>query len=113
MAKVKHNLETRRLTHIRAWRLHRGWTLERMAERIGVTAGALSQLERGDVAYTQPMLEALADVLACEPVDLISRPPGTENGLMVIWSQIPVEDREKALNVLKAFTKKEDSTDLP
>lgn len=113
MAKVKHNLKTRRLTHIRAWRLHRGLTLERMAERIGVTAGALSQLERGDVAYTQPMLEALADALACEPADLISRPPGTENGLTLIWSQIPTEDREKALNVLKAFTKKTGTTDIP
>lgn len=113
MAKVKHNLKTRRLTHIRAWRLHRGLTLERMAERLNVTAGSLSQLERGTIGYTQAMLEALAEALSCEPADLISRPPGTENGLSLIWDQIPVEDREKALNVLKAFTKKTGTTDLP
>jgi transcriptional regulator with XRE-family HTH domain len=107
VGKVKTNLKTRRATHIRAWRKERGLTLERLADRIGVTPGALSQLERGDVAYTQPMLEALAEALACEPSDLISRPPGTESGLQLVWSQIPIEDRAKALDVLKAFAKKE------
>lgn len=63
MAKVKSNLKTKRPTFIRAWRQHRQLTLERLAERIDVTAGALSQLERGDVSYTQPMLEALADAM--------------------------------------------------
>ena len=107
MAKVKSNLKTKRQTHIRAWRKHRNLTLERLAERIGVTIGALSQLERGDVAYTQPMLEALAYALACEPADLIARPPGAENGLTLVWSQIPISDRPKALEVLKAFAKKD------
>lgn len=107
MGKVKPNPKFRRPTHIRAWRKRRNLTLERLAERIGVTPGALSQLERGDVAYTQPMLEALADALMCEPSDLISRPPGTENGLTLVWNQIPLADRSKALDVLKAFTKKD------
>lgn len=107
MAKVRHNLKTSRKTHIRAWRKHRGLTLERLADRIGVTPGALSQLERGDVGYTQPMLEALADALSCEPSDLIARPPDAMPGLSLIWDQIPIEDRAKALEVLKAFTKKD------
>ena len=107
MGKVRPNLKTRRKTHIRAWRKHRGLTLERLSDRIGVTPGALSQLERGDVGYTQPMLEALADALLCEPADLISRPPDTENGVQLVWNQIPLEDRAKALEVLKAFRKKD------
>ena len=55
--------------------LHKGMAqastadLERLAERIDVTAGALSQLERGDTGYTQPMLEALVEALSCEPAD--------------------------------------------
>jgi transcriptional regulator with XRE-family HTH domain len=105
MGKVKPNLNTRRETHIRAWRKHRGLTLESLAERISVTPGALSQLERGDVAYTQPMLEALAHALACEPSDLISCPPGKENGLTTIRSQIPLADRPRALEILRVFTK--------
>lgn len=110
MGKVRPNLKTRKKTHIREWRKHRGLTLERLSDRIGVTPGALSQLERGDVGYTQPMLEALADALSCQPADLISRPPDTENGLQLVWDAIPVADRPKALEVLKAFTKKDGTT---
>ena len=60
---------------IRQWRIHRGYTQERLAEIVGVPHGALSQLERGLVNYTQPMLEALAEALRCEPADLIARDP--------------------------------------
>ena len=105
MRKVKPKSETRRPTHIRAWRKYRKLTLEQVAEIVGVTPGALSQLERGDTGYTQPMLEALADAFQCEPSDLIARPPGVSEGLSYVWEQIPVEDRAKALEVLKAFTK--------
>jgi hypothetical protein len=52
------------------------------------------------------MLEALAEALTCEPSDLISRPPDSENGLYLVWNSIPVLDRPQALEVLRAFTKK-------
>lgn len=106
MAKVKSNLKTKRPTFIRAWRKHRGLTLERLAERIDVTAGALSQLERGDTGYTQPMLEALAEALTCEPADLLMRDPKAENGLFLVWSKIPKADQARAIEVLKAFLPK-------
>jgi transcriptional regulator with XRE-family HTH domain len=105
MGKVKPKAETERKTYIRAWRKFREMKLEQVAEIIGVTAGALSQLERGQTKYTQPMLEALADVYGCEPHNLISFPPGTIDPVVLIWHQIPIEDRAKALDVLKAFTK--------
>src|ERR1700738_4009489 len=71
---------------IKAWRIHRGLTQERLGDRVGVTHGALSQLERGLVNYTQPMLEALADALQCEPGDLITRDPNSE--IWSIWDQV-------------------------
>jgi DNA-binding Xre family transcriptional regulator len=46
---------------------------------IGITHGAMSQLERGLIGYTQPMLEALAEILQCEPADLITRAPNSED----------------------------------
>jgi transcriptional regulator with XRE-family HTH domain len=76
MAKVKSRLKETGPRHfIREWRKFRGLTLEQLAERIGVTAGALSQLERGVVNYTEPMLEALAEELQTIPGALISWPP--------------------------------------
>lgn len=105
MGKVKTNFKTKRTTYIRQWRKFRKLTLERLAERLEVTAGALSQLERGDTGYTQPMLEALASELQCEPADLITRDPAHEASIMLIWSQIPEMDRARALDVLKALAK--------
>lgn len=105
MGKVKTNFKTKRRTFIREWRKHRGLTQERLAERIGVTPGALSQLERGDVGYTQPMLEALALELKCEPADLITRPPGAAKGLLLVWDEIPASERPRALEVLRAFAR--------
>jgi transcriptional regulator with XRE-family HTH domain len=105
MGKVKTNFKTKRRTFIKAWRLDRKLTLEKLAERIGVTAGALSQLERGEVAYTQPMLEALASELRCDPADLITRDPAHDAGIMLVWSWIPEADRPRALNILKELAK--------
>jgi transcriptional regulator with XRE-family HTH domain len=103
MGKVKTNFKTKRQHFIKAWRKHRKLTLEQVAERLNVTAGALSQLERGETGYTQPMLEALADALNCEPSDLIVRDPKTTAGIMLIWDQIPEADRVQALKVLSQF----------
>lgn len=73
---------------------------------IGVTAGALSQLERGQVNYTQPMLENLAKALECQPADLILRDPRHELTINPLWSQIPDDEKPRALDVLKAFVPK-------
>ena len=111
MAKVKSNLKTRRQTYFKEWRKHRNLTLERLAERINVTIGALSQLENGTTNYTQPMLEALADALYCQPADLIMRPPSVDAELKLapevalLWDQIPVADRDQALRILRTFTR--------
>lgn len=110
MGKVRSKLKTHRRTFIRQWRKFRNLTLEQLAERIEVTAGALSQLERGDVGYTQPMLEALAEALRCEPSDLITRDPHSENSLQLVWDSIPTEDRARAIHVLQAFAAKDGTT---
>lgn len=60
---------------LREWRKYRRLTQEELAERIDVTAGAISQLENGLINYTQPTLEALADALDCAPGDILSKDP--------------------------------------
>jgi transcriptional regulator with XRE-family HTH domain len=67
--------------YIREWRKYRHLTQDRLAERIGKTHGAISQVERGITDYTQEMLEALADALNCEPGDLLLRDPTVEDAL--------------------------------
>ena len=60
---------------VREWRKKRGITQEELAEQIGQTSGAISQLENGIINYTQPTLEAIASALKCRPGDLLSSPP--------------------------------------
>ena len=105
MGKVKTNFKLKRRTFIREWRKKRHLTLEQLAERVEVTAGAISQLERGQIGYTQPMIEALAAALRCEPEDLISRPPDAQFGLMLVWNDIPESERPRAIELLKAFAR--------
>lgn len=102
MPKVTPNpKQQRRRTFIRAWRQHRGLTIEQLAERVGVTHGAISQLERGLVNYTQPMLEAIADALMCEPADLIMRDPTREDALWSIYDQLEPAQRNEAVDFMR------------
>lgn len=103
MPKVRTNFKTKRKTYIRQWRRHRGYTLEQVAERLGVTPGTLSHLELGKVGYTQPMLEALAEALGCQPVDLLIRNPLEPESPYTIWETLTPVQRRQAIAVLGAL----------
>jgi transcriptional regulator with XRE-family HTH domain len=90
---------------IRAWRKHRDFTLERLAERVGTTHATLSRIERGKVPYSQALLEALAEALGTTPASLIMRDPAQPDAIWDIWEQIPAQDRDKAVKILEAFKK--------
>lgn len=93
----------RRPTYIRAWREHRGFTQERLAERVSLTAATLSRVENGKLPYSQPMLEALAEALGCEPADLLARPPGKDFGLQSVISTMTDEQKRKSLALIQAL----------
>lgn len=70
--------------YIREWRKSRGLSQQALAEFVGVTDGAISQVERGDTKYTQSLLEAIAKSLLCTPGQLIdSNPSNTEKTIIV------------------------------
>ena len=94
-----------RKNFIKAWRKHRGLSQDQLAERISLSQATIARVERGDIAYTQPVLEAIAEALACEPADLIMRDPSQPGSIWSIWDQIPVQNREQAAKVLEAFKK--------
>jgi transcriptional regulator with XRE-family HTH domain len=106
MAKVRTNFklpgEPRHF--IKQWRHHRGLTQSRLADRLGMTHGAVSQLERGLVGYTQGTLEALADALQCDPADLLWRDPDSEFGaILAEVRKFPVDDQKRIVAILKDF----------
>lgn len=90
-------------TFIREWRKYRSLTLEQLSSRIGMTTSNLSKTERGDQAYTQPVLEALAEALACSPADLIMRPPGARTDLQALLESLEGDVHDQAVAVIKAL----------
>jgi transcriptional regulator with XRE-family HTH domain len=107
MSNVRSRLKPDKPSHfIRAWRNYRGLSQEKLGSRIGVTHGAISLLERGKIGYTQQTLEALADALQCEAADLLWREPGSFFGIIMDEvRQIPPEDQERVVAILRAFRK--------
>lgn len=89
---------------LRAWRKHRDYTLEFAAEAVGITHATLSRIERGKVPYSQPLLEALAQLYRCEPADLIMRDP-LSGGPWSIWDQIPPEQRSVLQNMMQGLVR--------
>jgi transcriptional regulator with XRE-family HTH domain len=97
---------------IKEWRKHRRLSQERLAERVGVTHGAIGQLERGLTSYTQPMLEALADALQCTPADLIMRNPLKGDAPLSILDGLDSSARHEAIRFIEYLrgTKRDDRT---
>lgn len=89
--------------YIREWRKFRGLTQERLAERTPFTTGAISQVETGRTQYTQPMLEALASALSCEPGELLSVDPSKEGEVVDLMRMINDKNRDQAIRVLRAL----------
>lgn len=72
MAKFDRNPTVPRFPQfLREWRKASGETQEGLAEKIGCSHSAISQLERDEVDYTRDMLESFAFFLRCRPSDLL------------------------------------------
>lgn len=97
----------RRKIYVRQWRKHRGLSQERLAERVDMSAGNLSLIERSLQNYTQETLEKLAHALQCEPVDLLIRDPSDPESIWSIWDQAQPSERQQITNVARALVKKQ------
>ena len=85
---------------IRQWRKHRGLTQEQLASRVDVATSTISQLETGKQGYSQPMLEALADALGCQPADLLMRDPLREGAVWSIEQQLKTASPERRIQII-------------
>jgi transcriptional regulator with XRE-family HTH domain len=93
--------------YVREWRKFANLTQEQLAERLGVTKGAISRMEQFKRGYNQATLEAVANVLQVRPADLLSAPPtpnDPEAEFLFLARKIAVnrEKRKLAANLLKS-----------
>ncbi len=90
---------------LREWRKHRGYTQEQLAEMIGTTHATLSRIERGLLPYNQGFLERAAEMLMCEPADLLVRNPEDPEGIWSIWDNAKPGQRRQIVEVAKTLLK--------
>lgn len=109
---LQHNVHmatSYRKTFLREWRKHRNRTLIQVAEFLSMTHGQLSKIERGKQPYNQALLEALAELYMCDPVDLLIRDPKDPIGIWSVWDRAKPGDRRKIVSVAKTIL--DDSTE--
>jgi transcriptional regulator with XRE-family HTH domain len=92
-----------RPTFMRQWRQHRGKTLVQVAEEMHVTHGYLSKVERGKQPYNQELLERLAELYRCEPVDLLIRDPSEPSSMWSLWDKAKPGQRRQIESVAAAL----------
>lgn len=95
--------------YFREWRTHRGMTqaqvvgaLELMGGDLPATAASLSRLENGKQPYSQPILEALADIYQAEPAALLERNPLKEGEVIDFWAALDERQRVQVMAIAKA-----------
>lgn len=96
-------------TYIKQWRLKRGLSLRKLADRMETEPGgellishaSLSRIESGDQPYSQPILEALAAALDCTAADLISVNPEKEGDVIDLLRHLPPEKHQQAVEFLR------------
>lgn len=92
--------------YFKEWRKHAGLTQEQLADRVGVTASSISQLENGKQGFTDTTLEAIAWAVNCEPSDLLGRNPLKEGLVVDIMNLIKDRDPDLVRRVIEALPKR-------
>jgi transcriptional regulator with XRE-family HTH domain len=93
--------------YLREWREDRGLSqdrlVSRMLERLAeFSKSSLSRIENGHQPYSQPILEAAAWALNCEPADILRPLPTPPDEFSTFVMNLDAKKRQRALQILKA-----------
>lgn len=91
-------------TYLRQWRKFRRLTQEQLAERVGMTAPTISQLENNKQGFTGETLAKMAQALGCSPAALLAYDPTEEDSLWPIFEaadRLRGRDKQKIRAILK------------
>lgn len=90
-----------RRIRLREWREYRGLSVERLAEKAGVSPGLVSQIENRLSAGSPDSLEKLAKALDCEVGELLDIAPSKGGSMFRVW--VSDEDRPRIEAIAKAL----------
>lgn len=106
--------------YLREWRLHHGYTLERLAEMVEtvgnrmhhadsdrpalrMTHATLSRIERFKLPYYQQLLEVLAEIYNVDEGALIMRKPEGDASIWEMLDKLEPAEREQVARVIQAL----------
>jgi len=96
--------------NVRHHRRAKGWTLEQLAEHVGVSRETIGKIERGKAAPLFETAEKIAEALGLQPLALFGaepNPPGDRGRLLsqiqLTLSQMNDEQLARADKMLTAF----------
>lgn len=103
-----------RADHYRAqWREYLGYTQEGLADMAGVSHSTISRLESGQTSLKTPFLKRLARIFRIPASALLDVNPlgdGRQTAEMLrVWAEIPEQDREVALKMLRGLQEQKSS----
>lgn len=101
----------RRSSYIREWRKKHHLTLDQVADRLAVfddphlpkTGASLSRVETGKQPYNQRLIEALAEVFACEPHELLGKNPLIENTVIDMVAKLDAKRQSQLVAFIRAL----------
>lgn len=94
------------LVKLAEWRTFRGWTVEELAERSGLSTGTISGIERGDVGFSEESILALARAIGCTVGELFDVDPNETAGFWQTWSKMTQDERQWASRMIETMPKR-------
>lgn len=91
---------------LRQWRKFRDYTLEHVAERVGMSHQNLGKIERGKVPYNEVLLDILAEIYRTDRGSLIMRDPTRKDAFWSIYDQLAPPERQRLVQRVEEEFKK-------
>lgn len=95
---------------IKAWREHRGLTLEQLADMIGMSHASVQRAETGKQNYTIDTLHRIAQALGTNPVTLLLHPPDEGIDLGASWAKASMVERKQIAEHARSVIKWRDAS---
>tara|TARA_Y100000768_G_C23918901_1_gene653818 strand:+ start:649 stop:1005 length:357 start_codon:yes stop_codon:yes gene_type:complete len=93
--------------NIRNVRLHRGYSQEYVAQRLGISQNSYSKIERGEIALTKERLKLISDILSVSPEDVIEFDERTlkQDYLISVKSRSYSRSEQALINEMRSYNK--------
>lgn len=95
--------------YLRAWREAKGLTQEELADKVGTTKAVISLLENEKRPLSSKWLRKFGDALGTTPGRILDVDPKEVSAeVLNIWDHIAIEDRPRAVRILRSLTGTDD-----